>query len=106
MAFMTKKKANTISYDEFEEAMRRMVKEVVEELRKLLASKNDISDFGDRVIVRLDSIDRHFLELRAEMRNIRVMYEFWADRHLSPDLMEEFLKEQEKKRKTVVKRMD
>lgn len=86
--------------------MKKMVKQIVAELEKIVASKTDISEFTDRVLLRLESIDRHFIELKSEMRNLRIMYEFWADRHLSPDLMEEFLKEQEKKRKPAVKRLD
>lgn len=103
---MAKKKDAPISYSDLEEALRKVVKEVVRELEKLLASKTDISDYADRVMVRLDSIDRHFLELKGEMQNLRIMYEFWAERHLSPELMEEFLKEQEKKRKFKEKKVE
>lgn len=103
---MARAKTEKISYEELEGLMRDVVKEVVAELEKLLASKTDISDYADRMMARLDSIDRHFLELKGEMRSLRIMYEFWAERHLSPELIDEFLREQEKKREFKNKKIE
>lgn len=103
---MPQKQNHSVKQSQLENAMREIVTEIIAELEKIIASKKDISEFTELVLSRLESIDRHFIELKEEMRTLKVMYEFWADRHLSPDLIEEFLDEQEKKRKSIVKRVD
>lgn len=103
---MPKKRDNLISKGDLEIVMKDMINEIVLELKKIVASKEDVGEFTEKVILRLESIDRHFLELKGEIQNLRIMYEFWAERHLSPDFMEQFLKEQEKQRKPMSKIMD
>lgn len=41
----------------------------------------------------LEEIKKHLIEIKAELRMVRILYSFWVDQNLSPEFMEKFLKE-------------
>lgn len=85
--------------------IREIVDALVSEVRDLL-TKNDMIGFQERILARLDSLDKHLVEIREEIRISRTMYQFWAEHHLSPDLMEQYLKTKTKVLHPKPKRVD
>ena len=86
--------------------IREIVDALVSEVRGLLLTKKEMIGFEERILARLDSLDKHLVEIREEIRISRKMYQFWADRHLSPDLMDEYLKTKASVLSTKPKRVD
>jgi len=58
------------------------------------------------MIAKLDEIHKQMVELKYETRMNRMLYSFWAERHLSPELREEFLEFQKKLQEKKMKRVD
>lgn len=54
----------------------------------------------------LEDIKQHLIEIKTEMRMIRVLYSFWAEQNLSPEFMEKFLQEFSNTKSLKVKRLD
>lgn len=81
------------------ESMREMLQKSFRELNKTIDKTVFLRT--SRLEKKLDQIDRHTLELKAEIRSLRELFTFWAERHKSPDLIEKFLQAQKiKKSKT------
>ena len=100
------KEEKTLDYKDMEKTIREAMDVLFERLRKILAEKTDLSELGSSIGARFDRIERHLIEIKAEMRTIRTLYQFWADRHMSPQFMEEYLKEQKKLELHKPKRLD
>lgn len=66
-----------------------------EKLTKILMTKSD-----------LEEIKAYLIEIKTEMRMIRYLYSFWAKQNLSPEFMEQFLKEFDLDSPTPSKRMN
>jgi len=94
------KEEKTLDYKDMEKTIREAMDVLFERLRKILAEKTDLSELGSSIGARFDRIERHLIEIKAEM------YQFWADRHMSPQFMEEYLKEQKKLELHKPKRLD
>lgn len=103
---MPRKKITSMTDDELRKALGIILNLIVGDIKKNVASKKEISEFTSLVVSRFERIDRHVIELREEIRNLRVMYEFWAERHLSPDLIEDYLSMRQKLKKQDLKRVD
>lgn len=72
------------------------VEEVIKSIDRLY-SKN----FKD-----LTEIKQYLIEIKTEIRMIRMLYSFWAERNLSPEFMEKFAKEFETIEPSKPKRVD
>lgn len=86
--------------------IREIVDAVVNEIRDFLVAQKDLAGFEERLLARFDRLDQHLVEIREEIRISRTMYQFWAEHHLSPDLMEQYLKTKTKVLHPKPKRVD
>lgn len=85
------------------------VKKVIYEAMDYMVSKTQKllrSELEGEMTTKLDKIHEEIIKLKYEIRTNNELYSFWAERHLSPELREEFLRFQDKLQKKTLKRVD
>ena len=81
-----------------DEAMESMLTKIQKLLR---------DELREEMLLRLDEIHSEMIKLKYELRMNNQLYYFWAQKHLSPSLKEEFLQFQQKLEEgKMVKRVD
>lgn len=73
-------------YDAFDQLMDQLFKKVE------TSFSSNIDDMKEDLLAEIRHIRIHMVEMKADMRAIRKMLEFWSRENLSPEFMEEFLK--------------
>ena len=72
-------------------ALDKFINVLVSELQEVLATKDDIYDMKEDIILKLDRIENRMIKIQASMDAIQEIYMFWAEHNLSPDLKEKYL---------------
>lgn len=72
-------------------ALDKFIKVLIADLQQVLATKEDIYDMKEDIILKLDRIENRMIKIQASMDTIQEIYMFWAEYNLSPELKEKYL---------------